>query len=225
MNLPNKLTLVRIILIPVIMIIYAIKPLREIYVFNGLPYLSLTNLLILIISALAMLTDMLDGKIARKYNLVTDLGKFLDPLADKLLVLTLLCILMDESSYYDNQFILWWEVIIILAREFMVTGMRLVAAGKKQVIAASWFGKIKTTLQFIAILYLLMGGARLMVPVEGTTTTARAPLTGGYLVYSFFGKVLIVLMLAATIYSGIDYMVKNRSVFADANAKKNKKGE
>ncbi len=222
MNLPNKLTLLRIILIPVLMIIYAIKPLREAYVFVGLPYLSFANLLVLFVAVIAMLTDMLDGKIARKRNLVTDFGKFLDPLADKLLVLALLMILVDQGAYYDNEFINWWMVTIILAREFMVTGLRLIAAGKKMVIAASMFGKVKTTLQFITIIYLLLGCARLMVPIEGSTAYERVAVSGGYVVYTIIGKILIVMMIGITLYSGIDYLIVNKEVLKDKNKKKDK---
>ena len=220
MNLPNKLTLLRIILIPVIMIIYAIEPMREMYVFTNFPYLSLTNLIIILIAIVAMLTDLFDGKIARKYNLVTDLGKFLDPLADKLLVLTLLLILMDEGAYYENPLLKWWMVIIILAREFMVTGMRLVAAGKKQVIAASWYGKVKTTIQFVTILVLLCGSARLKVAVEGSAQMVRSDISGFYTVVC---NILIVMMIAITIYSGADYLIKNREVFKDNKQIKQKK--
>ena len=222
MNLANKLTLIRIILIPAIMIIYALTPLREAYVFVGFPYLSLANLLILIFAAIAMITDFLDGKVARKYNLVSDLGKFLDPLADKLLVLTLLVIAMDEGKYYDNELITWWMVIIILAREFIVTGIRLVASGKKIVIAASWYGKIKTTLQFITLLLVFAGGCRLNVYEEGVLV-GRAVVSGGYVVYSVIVKVFIVLMLTMTIYSGFDYFWKNKHLLKDENKKKKTK--
>ena len=172
MNLPNKLSLIRILLIPIIMIVYFIEPLRNIVVFEGVLNLSWCNLIILILAIAGALTDFFDGQYARKHNLVTDLGKFLDPLADKLLVVTLLIIIYDQGQYYQHIFdttpsaqrsgdtftvlIEWWMLIIILAREFMVTGIRLIAAGKKEVIAASKLGKLKTVLQFITLIFILI---------------------------------------------------------------------
>ena len=179
MNLPNKLSLIRILLIPVIMIVYSIEPLRNQMVFEGAYHLSVCNLIIMILAIAGALTDLFDGKYARKHNLVTDLGKFLDPLADKLLVLTLLIIIYDQCNYYGALYYLdtggkeldlllrWWMVLVILAREFMVTGIRLVSAGKKQVIAASWYGKVKTTLQFVTLIILLAGCAVLENPNNG----------------------------------------------------------
>ena len=141
MNLPNKLSIARIALIPIIMIVYFQESLRNTMVFEGAFHLSACNLIILILAVIGALTDLFDGKYARKHNLVTDLGKFLDPLADKLLVLTLLIVIYDQCNYYSSmyyintggqkldQLLRWWMLIIILAREFMVTGIRLVAAG------------------------------------------------------------------------------------------------
>lgn len=131
MNLPNKLTMVRIVLVPVTMA------------------LMITNHPILagIMFAIASITDFFDGYIARKYNLVTAFGKIMDPLADKILVFgALLCML-------QLGIINVWPVIIILAREFFVTGMRVVAVDKGKVIAASWWGKIKTNMQIFAVLF------------------------------------------------------------------------
>ena len=142
MNLPNKLSLIRILLIPVIIIVYSIEPLRNQMLFDGAFHLSVCNAIILVLAVAGALTDLFDGKYARKHNLVTDLGKFLDPLADKLLVVTLLVIVYDQCNYYGalyfaenggakklEELIRWWMVLIILAREFMVTGIRLVSAG------------------------------------------------------------------------------------------------
>ena len=170
MNLPNKLTIFRMLLIPIIMIIYSIRPLRENWILWH--NLSQANFIVLLLIFVGAMTDFFDGQIARKKNLVTNLGKFLDPLADKLLTCTGFIILLEQNA--QNQILsggvapkllCWWMVIIILAREFMVTGIRLLAAGQGKVIAASWYGKIKTTLQFITIIFLLAGGA---VYVEGS---------------------------------------------------------
>lgn len=230
MNLPNKLSLIRILLIPVIMIVYSIEPLRNQMVFEGAYHLSVCNLIIMILAIAGALTDLFDGKYARKHNLVTDLGKFLDPLADKLLVLTLLIIIYDQCNYYGalyyldtggkelEQLLRWWMVLIILAREFMVTGIRLVSAGKKQVIAASWYGKVKTTLQFVTLIILLAGCAVLENPNNGDLVPYE-PL------YVIFVKILLVATLAITIFSGYDYIVKNLDNLKDNTYKKKNKSQ
>lgn len=229
MNLPNKLSLFRIILIPIIMIIYGIEPLRNQMVFDGAYHLSLANAIILVLAVIGALTDLFDGKYARKHNLVTDLGKFLDPLADKLLVLTLLLIVYDQCNYYGalyfaengggkelDQLLRWWMVLLILAREFMVTGIRLVSAGKKQVIAASWYGKVKTTLQFVTLIVMLAGCAVLENPDTGRLVPYNP-------VYVVFVNILIIATLAMTIFSGYDYVVKNIGNLKDDSVKKKNK--
>lgn len=229
MNLPNKLSLFRIILIPIIMIIYGIEPLRNQIVFDGAYHLSLANAIILVLAVIGALTDLFDGKYARKHNLVTDLGKFLDPLADKLLVLTLLLIVYDQCNYYGalyfaengggkelDQLLRWWMVLLILAREFMVTGIRLVSAGKKQVIAASWYGKVKTTLQFVTLIVLLAGCAVLENPDTGRLVPYNP-------VYVVFVNILIIATLAMTIFSGYDYVIKNIGNLKDDSVKKKSK--
>lgn len=230
MNLPNKLSLIRILLIPVIMIVYSIEPLRNQMVFEGAYHLSVCNLIIMILAIAGALTDLFDGKYARKHNLVTDLGKFLDPLADKLLVLTLLIIIYDQCNYYGalyyldtggkelDQLLRWWMVLVILAREFMVTGIRLVSAGKKQVIAASWYGKVKTTLQFVTLIILLAGCAVLENPNNGDLVPYE-PL------YVIFVNILIIATLTVTILSGYDYIVKNIDNLKDNTYKKKNKSQ
>lgn len=230
MNLPNKLSLIRILLIPVIMIVYSIEPLRNQTVFEGAYHLSVCNLIIMILAIAGALTDLFDGKYARKHNLVTDLGKFLDPLADKLLVLTLLIIIYDQCNYYGALYYLdtggkeldlllrWWMVLVILAREFMVTGIRLVSAGKKQVIAASWYGKVKTTLQFVTLIILLAGCAVLENPNNGDLVPYE-PL------YVIFVNILLIATLAVTIFSGYDYIVKNLDNLKDNTYKKKNKSQ
>ena len=189
MNLPNKLTVLRIILIPVF---------ATFYFLGGVPY----NFLIAgVIFALAAITDFLDGYIARKYNLVTDLGKFLDPIADKVLVSTALIIMLvpiGESAilpYYGAI-----AVAIILARELIVSGFRMVAASKNMVVAADWSGKIKTFVQDIAILVLLVGAS-----VD----------SGSYSITNIVGLILLGVATVLTIVSGVECIVKNRAVLKE----------
>ncbi len=229
-NLPNKLTIFRIFLIPVIMIVCSISNWRvNSFIF---PNLSVANFVVLLLIFIGALTDFLDGHIARKYNLVTNLGKFLDPLADKLLTCTGFIILLQQNAINQatmavanalplpaamkgtSSLLEWWMVIIILAREFMVTGIRLLAAGQGKVIAANKFGKVKTTLQFITILFLLAGGA---VTLNGDGVNELQ------LWFVIVGKVLLVATLAITIFSGYEYLVKNLDIFKDIKDKKEKK--
>ena len=142
MNLPNRLTIFRILLIPIIMIVYGVKAWST-PMFDGIEALTISNFIILILIFVGSITDFLDGKIARKYNLVTNFGKFLDPIADKLLVVTGFVILMDQSKTYENSLFSWWMLAIILAREFIISGMRLIAVENNKVIAASMWGKLK----------------------------------------------------------------------------------
>ncbi len=209
MNLPNKLTIFRMCLIPIIMIVYGIEAWHQ-PIFNGVDALTISNFIILILIFIGSLTDFLDGKIARKYNLVTNFGKFLDPIADKLLVITGFVILLDQSKAYGNNLFSWWMLAIILAREFIISGMRLVAAENKQVIAASMWGKVKTTIQFITLIYLFLG-------------IAHKTTDPGFVVYDIIGLILVYATLVATIFSGWDYLVKNKGVLMEQS--KNKKSK
>jgi CDP-diacylglycerol--glycerol-3-phosphate 3-phosphatidyltransferase len=219
MNLPNKLTIFRILLIPVIILVYSVKQLRESFIL--FPNLSQANFIILLIMFIGAMTDFLDGHIARRDNLVTNFGKFLDPIADKMLTFTGFIVLMEQNSY--NQIIsggtsatliTWWMVLIIFARETIVTGLRLLAVEQGRVIAASKYGKIKTTLQFITIIFILAGGSVMVVKGE---------LININLVYDIIAKILIIAMLAVTIFSGYDYIIKNKDVLKDLNKKTDKK--
>lgn len=174
MNLPNKLTLLRIIMIPVFIIV----------LMTGYYYISA------IIFILASITDALDGYIARKYNLVTNFGKIMDPLADKLLVVSALICLVELGD------VAGWMVIVILAREFTVTGLRAVAAAQGVVIAAGWSGKIKTVLQMIAVPALLLKNW----PFE--------------LIGFPFAEILLWASVIMTIVSGTEYIIKNKQVFS-----------
>lgn len=172
MNLPNKLTIFRVILIPVFIIA----------LMSGIIPEPVNRYVGVMIFCVASFTDYLDGHIARKYNLVTNFGKFMDPLADKLLVSSAL-ICMIELGFLPA-----WIVIIIISREFIITGFRLIAAEGGLVIAASWWGKIKTVTQMLMIILVLLG-------------------VGGII-----GNILIILATVFTVISGVDYIVKNIGV-------------
>jgi len=175
-NIANKITIIRILLIPVLIVFLTID----------IPYHMEIALFVFVI---ASLTDKLDGYIARKYNLITDLGKFLDPLADKLLVSAAL-LMFIQLGRIDA-----WIVFIVLAREFAVTGLRAVAANKNIVIAASQLGKIKTTIQIITIIVILLN---------------NFPFN---LIGLHMDIILVYLTLIITIASGIDYFLKNLDIF------------
>ena len=192
MNLPNKLTIMRICLIPVILIISVIESIGT-NVFQNELFLGVTlgNLIILIIFIIASLTDFFDGHIARKYNLVTDFGKFLDPLADKLLVCSTFIYLIEIGRFNFFGFKWGFVVTIIIAREFAVTGLRLIAASKNgTVMAAKILGKCKTCVQMFAIIVLLLNSFEIEI----------------------IGFILVMAALALTIISGVDYFVKSKDV-------------
>ena len=176
MNLPNKLTLGRIFAIPVFIIVLMMG----------------YRVAAVAIFILAALTDMLDGKIARKYNLVTNFGKLMDPLADKLLTMSAFLCLIELGDVPA------WMVIVILGREFIITGMRQVAAAEGIVIAAVWSGKIKTVLQMVAIPLLLLQNWPCSVYFHDF------PLD----------QIFLWAALVMTIVSGVEYVVKNREVFS-----------
>ena len=178
MNLPNKLTLFRVVLIP-FFVFFLLAPYFEEY----------GNYIAVAIFIVASITDFLDGKIARKYNLVTNFGKFMDPLADKLLVCSaLICLIQLEL-------IPAWVVIIIIAREFIISGFRLVAQDNGVVIAASYWGKFKTAFQMLTVIVLILN-----IPNK---------------VFTILGTVLIYVSLALTVISLIDYIAKNKDVLKD----------
>jgi CDP-diacylglycerol--glycerol-3-phosphate 3-phosphatidyltransferase len=193
MNLPNKITLARICLIPLMVII----PFLNIQgIWFGVP---VSNLIILAIFLIASFTDYLDGYIARKYNLITDFGKFLDPIADKLLVITALIMLVEFGM------IPGWIPIIILAREFMVSGIRMLAAGKGNVIAASMLGKIKTVSQMIAITLAF-------IDPNPFFAFSRGNLHGSLFILNVFTYITLMISVIATIWSGADYFIKSKDI-------------
>lgn len=177
MNLPNKLTVLRVILIPFFVVSLMIE--------NGAN--QTFRYVAAAIFIIASLTDMLDGKIARKYNLVTNFGKFMDPLADKLLVCSALICLIQLGRLPA------WMVIIIVSREFIISGFRLVAAEQGIVIAASYWGKFKTTFQMIAVVLMILNFEALSVVTLICTWAA----------------------LILTIISLVDYIAKNHKVLTE----------
>lgn len=199
MTLPNKLTMFRIILIPVMVVIAYIPFFNE----NYLGSISLANFINLFIFAVASFTDFLDGSIARKRNLVTTFGKFADPLADKLLVISAMVVLCTQIQAYAPQytwFIPGWVIIVILCREFIVSGIRLVAVERGNVIAAGFLGKLKTATTMVAIIFLFLYQINVF----------NIPLFG------YIGAVLMYVALLFTILSGIEYFWKNRKVILES---------
>ena len=173
MTTANKLTLLRIALIPVFLIV----------LYWGFPGSRFVALAVFI---LASLTDLLDGYIARHYNQITDFGKFMDPLADKMLVMAAMCFFVERGSMYG------WILALVLLREFAVSGMRLVAVEKGRVIAAAWSGKIKTASTMVCLCIMLVFDV------------------------SWLNLLCQIVILLTTLYSGAEYFVKNRDVFQSA---------
>ncbi|MFC6315740.1 CDP-diacylglycerol--glycerol-3-phosphate 3-phosphatidyltransferase [Lapidilactobacillus achengensis] len=193
MNLPNKLTVFRIILIPVFIILLVFNwPWGQVSLVGSV--IPLQQFIAAIVFIVASLTDLLDGKIARKHHLVTNFGKFADPLADKMLVMTAFIFLVSLGKVPA------WVAAIIICRELAVTGLRLLIVEQDgQVMAAAMPGKIKTTTQMLSIVFLLLNDiffAGIHFPI---------------------GTVLLYICLFFTIYSGVDYFVQNRNVFQDTN--------
>ena len=173
MNLPNKLTLLRILLIPVFMVVLY-------WGFPGAPWVALAIFII------ASLTDMLDGKIARKYNLVTDFGKFADPLADKMLVTAATLWFVEHGQ------IAAWMPLIVICREFAVSGLRMIASDKGRVIAAGWSGKVKTASTMVCIVVMFLPIPSILNTICGWIITLT------------------------TLYSGVEYFMKNKDVIQSA---------
>ena len=188
MNLPNKLSMFRIVLIPVLVLLY--------YLQKWQPDTTLYAMLLAPVFVVASLTDFLDGYIARKRNLVTTFGKFIDPLADKLIVMAALLVLVNPFGLEEVATIGIWIPVVILSREFIVTGIRLVAVGEGNVIAASNLGKYKTASTMVAIILLLM---------QPYAT-----------IFSDIGIWVLYIGVALTIISGVDYFWKNRQIIMES---------
>lgn len=191
MNLPNKLTIGRIVLVPFLVAALLID-------------FPLNNLAALLIFAIASVTDLLDGKIARKNNLITDFGKFADPLADKILVLAaLLCFV--QSGYCDCI-----AVIIVLFREFAVTSIRLIAASKGKVVAANIWGKAKTVSQMIAVIAIMV--LQIVIDITQLTNSYSADLAAAFWIVN---EILLWISTVFAIISGIIYIVQNKEFISE----------
>ena len=179
MNLPNKLTTLRVIMIP-FFVFFLLWQNGENYTFR---------MIALALFIIASLTDLLDGKIARKYNLVTNFGKFMDPLADKLLMCSALICLIELNALPA------WMVIIIISREFIISGFRLIASDNGVVIAASYWGKFKTTFQMVSVVLLILD-----IPALAFVTT-----------------ICVWIALLLTIVSLVDYIYKNHKILTEGS--------
>lgn len=168
----NKITITRVALIPVFLV---------------LCYLD-HRIAATIVFIIASLSDLLDGYIARHYNQVSNFGKFMDPLADKILVLSAMCFLVEKGQMPG------WVVAVVLFREFAVSGLRLVAAERQRVIAAAWSGKIKTTCTMVGLCFVLV-----------------------FTQFDWLNLLVSAVILVTTVYSGVEYFLKNKDVFKDAD--------
>ena len=168
----NKITMVRVALIPVFLV---------------LCYLD-HRIAATVVFIIASLSDLLDGYIARHYNQISNFGKFMDPLADKMLVLSAMCFLVEKGQMPG------WVVAVVLFREFAVSGLRLVAAERQRVIAAAWSGKVKTTCTMVGLCFVLV-----------------------FTQYPWLNMLVSAVILITTIYSGVEYFMKNKDVFKDAD--------
>ena len=193
MNLPNKLTISRVVMIPIFILFF---------------YLDFTAhyIVALAVFGIASLTDLLDGKIARKYNLVTNLGKFLDPIADKVLVLSALVVFLTKPEIFTSvgvwaMIVAGCGVVFFIFTEKILSGLRIVCAGGGEVIAADIFGKYKTVTQDVAVVVLLIGEA-----VRELTAHSAG------LIINYIGLCFFALSVLLTVISGINYIVKNIEV-------------
>lgn len=201
MNLPNKLTILRMMLV-LIMVIIPFFGIPGVLDF-GFISVSYSNLLVLLVFCIASYTDHLDGKIARKRNEVTTFGKFLDPLADKILVLSAMMMLVEWGKLPS------WVPIITITREFAVSGYRLISVQKNgTVIAASFWGKLKTVTQMIAVILLILD-----MNSFGTVFTQK--LTGFSLIHNILSTVMVIVCVVATVFSGIDYLKGSKELLKD----------
>ena len=200
MNLPNKLSILRIVLVPVTLLF-----MLPINIFGWEPegwnnFINSNGMIVAaVVFIIASFTDMFDGKIARKYNLITDLGKFLDSLADKILVISIMLAFIGLGRVSA------WAVMIIILREFAVSGLRMIAAAKGEVIAAKMIGKVKTVIQMIALIYLMF--EPLLLKIFGLGFNGY-PI--GLNAVTIIGDILFGICVIMTIVSGVDYLIKGK---------------
>ncbi|MBO4747205.1 MAG: CDP-diacylglycerol--glycerol-3-phosphate 3-phosphatidyltransferase [Clostridiales bacterium] len=201
MNLPNKLSLMRIILVPFILLFMLPIHIGSFEPTGWNEFVCEYGMIVAaVLFVIASVTDLLDGKIARKYNLITNLGKFLDPLADKMLVICILIALVDLGRISA----IW--VCIIIVREFAVSGIRMLASAKGVVIAAKMIGKIKTVTQMVAISYLMFETLLIKI-IDAASSCDLADITDGV---QLVGNILLIISVIMTIISGVDYLLKNK---------------
>ena len=211
MNLPNKLTIFRIILVPIMVIIPFLGITGTI---SGIP---ISWIIIDLIFILASITDKLDGYLARKNNQITTFGKFLDPLADKILVLTAMVMFVEMDK------IPAWIPIVVLAREFLVSGYRLIAVEKGgKVIAASIWGKLKTVTQMISIILIFIDKFNFFDFVRATTdaklameNSAMIYMSQGSIVFNAITSICLLISVIATVFSGYEYLKDGKDLFKD----------
>lgn len=188
MNLPNKLSILRVLMVPLFVAVLVIPPIPETV---GTLYDSIIRIIAAVLFVLTALTDMLDGMIARKCNMITDFGKFIDPLADKFMVFGAMLAILYRFDYLRPIFI--WAALIVIFRELAITSMRLIVSSNAGVVvAAKWLGKVKTVTQVICILTIILE------PVVLQST----PIANMHI----FSYVTIIAMMVMTLWSGFDYM-------------------
>ena len=198
MNLPNRITLVRLLLIPVIVFFYLSSS-----------FIACGKLIATIVFSIAVFTDFLDGYFARKLNLVTNLGKFLDTIADKMLVLSALVLLICDGTILSPYGAI--STIIILAREFVVSTVRQMAASKNIIIAADMWGKVKANFQFFTVIFFMFFSYLIDLSVLSNTLN---------LIFIIVCYSLLAITVFATVISGARYVFKNISVFSEKEVKK-----
>lgn len=203
MTTPNKITLFRILIIPIMVIIAVIPQLNKTNLFLDI---TISQLMFLILFIIGSLSDFLDGYLARKNNQITTFGKFLDPIADKLLVVTsiLFLCLFPYWAGLTNYIVIYTGLLIIIIREFLVTGVRLLAIEKQKVIAASKLGKIKTATTMVAITVMLFNGFHIHKFINKNSQI-------DYISYTLYAIAILF-----TIISGIDYLIKNKDIVLES---------
>lgn len=197
MNLPTKITVTRIVMLPVLIVLFCLE-----MHFYWIGNKQVGDILCFVTSLLYIataLTDFLDGYLARKYNQVTTLGKFLDPIADKVCVLTGLAFIMEGNFIWGMKYVAMICTIVIIARELIIGLLRQIAASKKFILAADIWGKAKTVITLAAI------GTALFVPIGGSFGESTMWAAG----------IMLIMATVLTVYSGINYIVKNRALFSD----------
>ena len=198
MNVPNRLTLLRVVLVPLFLLFMV--PVFGDGTFSQFVLSQGGRVIATFIFIIASLTDLFDGLLARRMGLVSNFGKFLDPIADKLLVIG------GFAAFVELGRVTSFVLMIIVAREFLVTGIRLLAAERGVVIAASWFGKIKAVVQMLTLIFLLIE------PFITGSSYSKEAFSSAYVLFT---NIMIIATLVLTILSGIDYWYKNRAILSD----------